>query len=267
MLLNDDYDARKDLREMIESEIERVILFHTGDVAEIDITGDLVEQKVRGDWDPAEITEVLNTITTIPDELSRRIKEEFNEVSKDKERLAQQRTSVIDGFMKFIDGKFGKYDEVFKDEDRFLKTIRMVILRNIDTAWVQHLETMRYLRRSIGLRGYGQRDPLVEYNRESFGVFNAMNQDIEHKVVYSALKILDQSVVAQKAIELAPSVLDRANLQLQGAQKTMERKHADSRTAQKAQRAAAKLLARRTSAKQGPSDAARAKARKKRKKK
>ncbi len=267
MLTADDYDPKAELREMTEHEVERIILFHTGEIAEIDITGDLKEEKVKGDWDPKEITEALQTIVPLPKESIDLVHDEFAQISKNKEILAKQRTTVISDFMKLVDERLAKYKEVLSDESRLQTVMRSIILRNIDNAWVRHLETMRYLRRGIGLRGYGQRDPLVEYNREAFGVFNGMNQDIEHKTVYSAFKILDQAVEAQKAIELAPSILERANVVLSGAAKTMQKKSDDSRTAQKARRAAARLIASRQSGKQGPSAAARAKARKKRKRK
>jgi len=99
-----------------------------------------------------------------------------------------------------------------------------VLLRTIDNSWVNHLETMTYLRRSIGLRGYGQRDPLVEYKREAFGIYNEMQVHIERDVVYNVFKVLKQSVVTEQIVAMAPSILEKANLHLSGAAKTMQRK-------------------------------------------
>ncbi len=53
----------------------------------------------------------------------------------------------------------------------FDEVVRTLLLRALDTLWTDHLETMEYLRTGIGLRGYGQRDPLVEYRRESHQLF------------------------------------------------------------------------------------------------
>jgi len=66
---------------------------------------------------------------------------------------------------------------------------KSVLLRSIDTLWMEHLEVMDYMRRGIGLRGYGQRDPLVEYKKEAFRLFNELVDLIQKQVVYSIYKI------------------------------------------------------------------------------
>src|SRR5258708_1724296 len=53
---------------------------------------------------------------------------------------------------------------------------RMIMLSVLDTLWKDHLLSMDHLKEGIGLRGYGQHDPLVEYKRESFDMFEAMMQ-------------------------------------------------------------------------------------------
>lgn len=61
--------------------------------------------------------------------------------------------------------------------DSFYSTVRKMLLRTIDTLWVEHLEAMEYLRSSVNLRAYGQRDPLVEYKREGLRLFRSMEED------------------------------------------------------------------------------------------
>ena len=51
-------------------------------------------------------------------------------------------------------------------EDNFFETVRQIILQTIDMFWVEHLEMMDYMRSSVNLRAYGQRDPLVEYKKK-----------------------------------------------------------------------------------------------------
>ncbi|HEU5182234.1 MAG TPA: preprotein translocase subunit SecA [Candidatus Polarisedimenticolia bacterium] len=60
---------------------------------------------------------------------------------------------------------------------------RLVMLNVIDTQWKDHLLNMDHLKEGIGLRGYGQRDPLTEYKRESFEMFSAMKERIENDIV------------------------------------------------------------------------------------
>jgi preprotein translocase subunit SecA len=59
---------------------------------------------------------------------------------------------------------------------------RLVALNVIDTQWKDHLLNMDHLKEGIGLRGYGQRDPLTEYKRESFEMFGAMKERIEDDI-------------------------------------------------------------------------------------
>lgn len=205
VLTNKDFDPKADVKEMIESEIERVILFHTGDSAESDIPQEFRE-KQKGDWDPQEIVEVLNTILPLNPELETKITSVFKTVSKDKEILAGQRTDVIEATVKFVETELQRLAKLFASEDDFKQLLRSIMLRTIDNAWVSHLETMNYLRRSIGLRGYGQRDPLVEYKREAFGIFNAMQAAVEREVVYHIFKVFSQGKADR--ITIAPSVME-----------------------------------------------------------
>ena len=61
--------------------------------------------------------------------------------------------------------------------------LRRLILQVTDTFWLEHLEYMDYLRKSVSLRAYGQRDPLIEYRREGLRQFQAMQGGIAHAVV------------------------------------------------------------------------------------
>lgn len=64
-------------------------------------------------------------------------------------------------------------------KELFPKILRRLLLQIVDTFWLEHLETMEYLRRSVSLRAYGQRDPLIEYRREGLARFHQMEQGIE----------------------------------------------------------------------------------------
>jgi preprotein translocase subunit SecA len=58
-----------------------------------------------------------------------------------------------------------------------------VLLEVLDRKWREHLYEMDYLQEGIGLRGYGQRDPLIEYQREAFDMFNGMMDGIKEEAV------------------------------------------------------------------------------------
>ncbi|MBU0580729.1 MAG: preprotein translocase subunit SecA [Candidatus Margulisbacteria bacterium] len=84
---------------------------------------------------------------------------------------------------------------------------RLVLLRVLDTQWIDHLHNMDALRDGIGLRAYGQRDPLIEYKIEAFKMFEALMAAIEDQTIETIFK-------AQIVREEAPApVLIGKNLQ------------------------------------------------------
>lgn len=92
---------------------------------------------------------------------------------------------------------------------------RLVYLRSIDTMWVEHLNAMDLLREGIGLRGYGQRDPLVEYKAEAYHLFQKLLGNINGQVV----EILLKAEIRPAPVQVAAQPL-RA-LQMQGADESL----------------------------------------------
>ena len=86
---------------------------------------------------------------------------------------------------------------------------KRVLLYAIDTAWINHLQAMDQLRTGIGLRGYGQRDPLVEYKQEGYRLFEQLQDAIRGQVVRSIFSV-GQSLAALS------SPMAKANVTLSG---------------------------------------------------
>ncbi|USS90068.1 preprotein translocase subunit SecA [Fructilactobacillus carniphilus] len=83
------------------------------------------------------------------------------------------------------------YDEKakqFPEPSQLLEFEKVVILRVVDDHWTNHIDAMDQLRESIGLRGYGQLNPLVEYQREGFRMFEEMVADIDYDVTRLFMK-------------------------------------------------------------------------------
>jgi len=76
---------------------------------------------------------------------------------------------------------------------------RMILLQVVDTRWKDHLYAMDNLREGIGLRAYGQRDPLVEYQHEGYGMFQEMIARIKEETLEFLFKIRAVSEEAQAA--------------------------------------------------------------------
>ncbi|TSC70644.1 MAG: preprotein translocase subunit SecA [Parcubacteria group bacterium Gr01-1014_46] len=89
---------------------------------------------------------------------------------------------AIDGVKKTIEDKLSKMNE------GLLRNLKAVILQTMDMFWVEHLEVMDYMRSSVNLRAYGQRDPLVEYKREGLKLFKEMERAVGEEI----LKLIPQ---------------------------------------------------------------------------
>jgi len=100
--------------------------------------------------------------------------------------LESELKSIIEG-----DEEVQKIADTKKVEiggEAFYTALRRVLLQTLDMLWVEHLETMDYLRSSVNLRAYGQRDPLIEYKKEGLRLFN----DLEFSYREHAVRLLPQ---------------------------------------------------------------------------
>lgn len=68
-------------------------------------------------------------------------------------------------------------------DETFANAMRRVLLQTLDLLWVGHLETMDYLRSSVNLRAYGQRDPLIEYKKEGLRLFTELEFNYKENVI------------------------------------------------------------------------------------
>ena len=83
---------------------------------------------------------------------------------------------------------------------------RIVLLRNVDANWMDHIDAMDQLRQGIGLRAYGQHDPVVAYRNESFDMFEAMNNAIKEQTSKQVLTVMvksNESIKREKVAEEA----------------------------------------------------------------
>ncbi|OQA52582.1 MAG: preprotein translocase subunit SecA [candidate division WS2 bacterium ADurb.Bin280] len=98
---------------------------------------------------------------------------------------------------KMEDGEKTQYEKNIKNVEAeiFQEVERKVCLSVIDQLWIEHLNTMDGLRDSIGLRGYGQVDPLIAYKEESFRLFERLLRTIDDEII-SILSRIDFSGVA-----------------------------------------------------------------------
>lgn len=115
-----------------------------------------------------------------------------------------------------------KEAQIGEEASRQIET--MIYLHNIDQLWIEHLDTIDDLRSGIGLRAYAQRDPLVEYKREAFDLFDKLIATIDSQVVHQVFKanlptysgnIINAPAPAvdmSKAVEVHQEALDETKL-------------------------------------------------------
>ncbi len=78
---------------------------------------------------------------------------------------------------------------------------RWVSLQVIDSFWMEHLDAIDDLREGIGLRGYGQRDPLVEYKNEAFNLFERLVESIDDEIVHRIYKVQVQTQASVSSVQ------------------------------------------------------------------
>ncbi|MFA4833336.1 MAG: preprotein translocase subunit SecA [Patescibacteria group bacterium] len=191
--------------DMVENEIEQVVSFHTA-------------SEIVKDWNLNEIYEVASTIFPV----EKGLKKDLSAFAEDEGKLnkARARTVIIEHLVKLAGENYEKMKEQFKAIGagfNFSEIEKAILIRSIDMLWIEHLDAMDYMRRGIGLRGYGQHDPLVEYKKEAYHLFNELNSLIQKEVVYSVFKVGDMNQLK------APSLVDRAK-QFSAPAKTMDEK-------------------------------------------
>ncbi|XP_057995892.1 protein translocase subunit SecA, chloroplastic [Hevea brasiliensis] len=80
---------------------------------------------------------------------------------------------------------------------------RFLILSNIDRLWKEHLQAIKFVQQAVGLRGYAQRDPLIEYKLEGYNLFLEMMAQIRRNVIYSIYQF--KPVLVKKDQEQSPN--------------------------------------------------------------
>jgi len=172
------YDSIKDMVwEMIEQEVNALIDFHSN---------------LQSTEDEKEIEESVNAFFPITEEQKEKIKkiERVEELKEYILSLAKEKFNEVEESLKKLpqdeNAKVSQLDSLCKS----------LLLSTIDTLWVEHLSSIDYLRTGIGLVGYGQRDPLVEYKREAFRMFKTLLATIQSEVAATIFKLGQAAVIA-----------------------------------------------------------------------
>ncbi|SMP06790.1 protein translocase subunit secA [Desulfurobacterium pacificum] len=137
------------------------------------------ENILPDEWDLKKLKEILKQRFgfefEIPDTYEKLMEMEVEGAFSDREKLAK---IIYNRLVK----EHQKMEELL-GEEQMREIERMVLLQSLDHYWRQHLKALDHIKESIGWRGYGQRDPVVEFKKEAFRLFEELISNIENGTV------------------------------------------------------------------------------------
>jgi preprotein translocase subunit SecA len=180
------YSFRRDI--LTESDLKDKVLELSSSVINDLMSFYCPEDRHPEEWDIAGLQDALYRDFFLSKELSGYNAEELLQILQDE---------VINAYGR-------KEAEIGTDALRYIE--KVILLQVLDTQWKDHLLGMDHLKEGIGLRGYGQRDPLVEYKKEAYDAFSDLSGRIESEVVSRLFKIqVERGDEAHKKIALKPA--------------------------------------------------------------
>jgi preprotein translocase subunit SecA len=191
--------SKAKINEIVQSEIETLVAYHTS-------------AEDPGTWELDKLEELMKTMVpdTVP--VSERL-HVARQSMEGKEDLVAIRTELVTRILEVVKEAYAKVEESVGDSVLMADIEKTVMLRSIDDLWIEHLETMDHLRKGVGLQGYGQRDPLVEYKKEAYRLFHEFLARINERVTRTIFKVQITREVAQQQI------IPTQNVQLSGPSK------------------------------------------------
>ena len=194
----------KKRKEILESQnVKNIIFDNIQEELENMISGNLAEDE--NDWEIQSLQGKISQVFPLEKEAGF----EMESIKNDKKLGTPEKIAALSEavFQKLKEAYNRKEQEIGEAQMRLAE--RMVCLRTIDTLWMSHLDEIDYLRDSVGLRGYGQRDPLIEYKREAFQMFSFLLENIRQTIVSTIFRI---SIVS------APESQEQKNLSFKGGE-------------------------------------------------
>ena len=138
-----------------------------------------VDQHTLGnpeDWQLQGLLDFATEVLVKPDKI------------KLKDLAGKDQKQLVDFLMGLAEGVYKEKQKQLYDAAQMLEFEKVVILRVVDSHWTDHIDVMDQFRQSVGLRGYGQLNPLVEYQTAGYHMFEQMIADIEYETTRLFMK-------------------------------------------------------------------------------
>jgi preprotein translocase subunit SecA len=150
-----------DLREQMQDWIRKVVT---------DAVNEHCESRHPGNWDTEGLVAQLSAVFPLPP---------YNELGADE--FGETKEAAIDRLMEYADTAY-KAKEAELTPELMRNAEKWIVLRTIDSRWISYLTMMENFKESIGLRAFGQKDPLVEYKNEAFQAFQELLNEIQFEI-------------------------------------------------------------------------------------
>ena len=157
-----------DLREQIHEWIRKVV---------DDAVNERCESRHPDNWDMEGLIAQLSQVFPLPP---------FNEITP--EEFGETKESVVERLMEYAETAY-KAKEAELTEPMMRKVEQFVVLKTIDSKWINYLTEMEHFKEGIGLRAFGQKDPLIEYKNEAYHAFQDLTNGIQFDIASTIFRV------------------------------------------------------------------------------
>ena len=175
------------LRDLVLSWVRKVVE---------DAVNERCESRHPDNWDIEGLVGQLGTVFPLPP---------FGEIPSDE--FGETKEAVIDRMMQYAETAY-QAKEAELTEPMMRQVEQFVVLKTIDSKWISYLTMMEHFKEGIGLRAFGQKDPLVEYKNEAFQAFQELLNDIQFEIASNMYRV---QVRAEPPVPTPPPAVLAAN--------------------------------------------------------
>ena len=211
------FESRKHLLEYddVANEQRKVIYAFRNDLLkeDYDITSKIDENRVeyvQNLLSELNITQVLNEDEFDYEQLIARLKEELHFIVKVEDIKSEDYEALENRLVQILKDVYEQKMSQAGDKQK-AEIERILYLQILDNAYREHLYSMDTLKTGIGLRGYNQKDPLVEYKKESYNMFIDLVSNIKLEIIKILFTIQLQSKEEREALEKIKETMEKSN--------------------------------------------------------
>ena len=157
-----------DLRELVLSWVRKVVE---------DAVNERCESRHPDNWDIEGLVSQLSLVFPLPP---------FGELAADE--FGETKEAVVERLMEYAQKAY-EAKEAEMTAPMMRKVEQFVVLKTIDSKWISYLTMMEHFKEGIGLRAFGQKDPLVEYKNEAFQAFQELLNDIQFDIASTVFRV------------------------------------------------------------------------------